>query len=493
VRFTHSGWRLIDGHWVYLHADGAIGADGIVSGVEVKLHDSLEHFRLRLPKSRDELKQAIRKSLRLLDLGPERERITVPLLSAAYRAPLPKLTNFTVWLYGDTGNFKTAIAILAQQHFGTNFTEDNLPTWLSTASYSEVLAHAAAHMLWLVDDWVPSGTHADRERALRDAERLVRAVGNRSGRGRMRADGVTLRTPKPPRALPLSTGEDVLGLQSSRARMVIIAVNKGDIGKRILTQCQRAGRAGWYAMATAGYVRWLAPRHDALLKLIEKLVPELRNYLPAGRTSDNIAELAIGAAAFLSFAVDSKALTMKQADKLWDRMWAGFAESAQAQQKQQREAKPVVRFATLLNSAIGSGRAYIEPPDRSKAQPTFATETLHTGSECIGWSDRHGIYLDPDASLRAARAMANDLNTSVTMLAKQLHEQSMFVRTSLDNPKRPTYTVCKAIGGRVPDLWHVKLELLGVGEEGQQSSISVGAKVKAPAFANMHVQFVKCK
>ena len=42
----------------------------------------------------------------------------------------------------------------------------------------------------------------------READRLVRAQGNRSGRQRMRQDS-TLRPAKPPRGLLLSTGEDV--------------------------------------------------------------------------------------------------------------------------------------------------------------------------------------------------------------------------------------------------------------------------------------------
>src|SRR5205085_10830230 len=57
---------------------------------------------------------------------------------------------------------------------------------------------------------------------------LFRSVGNRSGRGRCRPDG-TPRAGHPPRAVPLSTGEDIPAGQSLRARMIALEVERGDI------------------------------------------------------------------------------------------------------------------------------------------------------------------------------------------------------------------------------------------------------------------------
>jgi len=41
VVFTHTGWRKIDGVWVYLHGAGGIGADGEVKNVNVSLQEKL--------------------------------------------------------------------------------------------------------------------------------------------------------------------------------------------------------------------------------------------------------------------------------------------------------------------------------------------------------------------------------------------------------------------------------------------------------------------
>jgi len=45
--FSHLGWREFGNQWVYLHAGGAIGAAGGVSGVEVRLPAALRSFQLQ--------------------------------------------------------------------------------------------------------------------------------------------------------------------------------------------------------------------------------------------------------------------------------------------------------------------------------------------------------------------------------------------------------------------------------------------------------------
>jgi hypothetical protein len=44
--FTHLGWRKIGGEWVYLHAGGALGVDGNVSGVQVQLSAVLQAYHV---------------------------------------------------------------------------------------------------------------------------------------------------------------------------------------------------------------------------------------------------------------------------------------------------------------------------------------------------------------------------------------------------------------------------------------------------------------
>ena len=140
--YGQTGWRQIGGHWVYLHASGAIGADGPAAGIEVRLPDALAGYRLPAPPDGGDLAAAVRASLDVLHAAPD--RVTVPLLGAVYRAVLGP-ADYTPHLCGPTGNGKTELAALAQQHHGAGLDARNLPgRWASTGNSLEALAFAAA-------------------------------------------------------------------------------------------------------------------------------------------------------------------------------------------------------------------------------------------------------------------------------------------------------------------------------------------------------------
>src|SRR6202030_344197 len=168
--------------------------------------------------------------------------------------------DFSLFVYGATGRFKTALASLLQQHFGPGFAAHRLPgSWTSTANFNERLAFIAKDTLLVIDDFRPCA--AERRRLEGEADRLLRAAANGAGRGRLQSD-TSLRPAHPPRALILSTGEEKPSGESSIARMFLFAVAPGDIDPKRLSACQRDAVAGLYAQATAGYIQWLAPRLD---------------------------------------------------------------------------------------------------------------------------------------------------------------------------------------------------------------------------------------
>ena len=203
--YTHTGLRQVDGRWLYLHGGGAIGPVGVVPDVEVRLPDALERYLLPKPCEGAELVQAIRASLRMLEVAPK--RLTVPLFGATYRAPLG-LADFGLHYTGPTGAGKSELVALAQQHYGTGLDARHLPaSWSSTGNSLEGIAFAAKDAVLVIDDFAPSGSTADVQRYHRDADRVFRAQGNNSGRQRMRADG-SLRAAKAPRGIVVSTGED---------------------------------------------------------------------------------------------------------------------------------------------------------------------------------------------------------------------------------------------------------------------------------------------
>jgi hypothetical protein len=194
--FTHLGWRKPAGQWVYLHAGGALGADGALGGLQVQLPSALQHYRLRPPCNAEELRSAVRTSLQVLSAAPD--RISLPLLAGVYRAALGGVP-FGVFLSGPSGVFKSALAALCQQHFGAAMEASHLPAnFASTANALELLAFTAQDALLVVDDFAPQGGRGDGE-LHSVSERLFRGVGNHQGRSRLGAGG-QLRKVQMPRA-----------------------------------------------------------------------------------------------------------------------------------------------------------------------------------------------------------------------------------------------------------------------------------------------------
>jgi hypothetical protein len=249
--YAHTGWRKIGGEWLYLHAGGTVGgsAGGEGSEAQVELSGTLRERELptAAPEG-EELRGAVRESLGLLEVAPG--GISYPLLAAAYRAPLGE-SDFSIHVSGATGEGKSEFAALFQQHYGAELDARSLLSWESTENAIEGQAFTLKDQLLILDDFAPTGTSYDIQRWHKKADRVLRAKGNRSGRQRMRPD-TTLRPEKPPRALIISTGEDVPRGQSLRARMIVLELSPGDLDWERLTGCQSAAGAGLYALAMSG-------------------------------------------------------------------------------------------------------------------------------------------------------------------------------------------------------------------------------------------------
>jgi hypothetical protein len=464
VVYRQTGWRKIDGEWLFLHAAGAIGTNGTVTAHHIELPGNLALIALPDPPDGDNLRAAVRASLRFLDLA--HERITAPILSAVYRAPLGSV-DFAEHVVGPSGSFKTELAALAEQHYGPGLDSRHLPgSWSSTANALEALAFTAADTLITVDDFAPGGSQADVARFHRDADRLIRAAGNRSARMRLRSDG-ELRPPRPPRCLLLSTGEETPKGHSVRGRLGITEVSQGDIDPVRLTACQADARNGLYAAAMAAYLRWLAARyeelHDGLKDELDRLREEYRSKENHARTGGILADLDYGMKLFLRFAVESDAISESEAREYARRVRAGLEAMGQQQADHQVAAEPAAHFMRLVRAALASGRAHLADLDgnRPKEEPAawgWRHQFLGWSPQgrCIGWLDGDAVYLDPEVAHAEAQKLAADQNDALSVtcqtLGKRLHERNYL--TAIDI-KRKRLAVRKVCQGVRQEVWHL--------------------------------------
>jgi len=462
--FTHTGWRQLDGEWVYLHGGGAIGPDGDLPDLDVELPRGLGGFALPPLPHRLALAEAVRHSLQLLEVAPD--AVSLPLYAAVWRAVLGS-ADFGLHLTGPSGSGKTEVAALAQQHFGAGLDARRLPGgWSSTGNALEVLAFSLKDALCVVDDFAPHGGAADVWRYHREAERLFRAQGNLAGRMRLGRDG-QLQAERPPRGLIVSTGEDVPHGHSIRARLLILELAPDALDWDQLTRCQHLAADGRFAAALAGFVQWLAPRYAATVRQARAETFRYREALSRvtrhRRTPSNLAELLVACRLFLAFGQERQGLTEVEAKALWERMWTALAAVARAQIGQQAAADPVQCFLDLLLAALTSGQAHLAARDGGLPESPaawgwreirYTTESRQTEwsplGRRIGWLDAEGIYLNAEAAYQTAAGMAGAgqeaIHVTPTTLWRRLQERGLLVCSEAE---RRTLKIRRVVEGRV--------------------------------------------
>ena len=480
--FVHCGWREIQDEWFYLHGAGAIGSDGQREDVSVRLNGPLARYLLPDSPEGADLVAAIRASLRMLEVAPD--RVSLPCFAAVWRAPLG-YCDTTLWLAGKTGGGKSAVAALVQQHWGAGMDGRNLPCdWSWTENALEKAAFLAKDAVLTIDEFVPPDRTHDMARIQQKIERVLRAAGNGSGRGRMKAD-TTLRPVTPPRGLIVSTGEDVPQNYSLRARLTVVDVRAGDVDFEKLTTAQADAASGLYAQALAAYLHWLAPKYEEIRKTLADQVAGLRGALTGEhrRTPEALANFLIGIDSFTRFAVDSLAMTEEERQDLLSRCRAALAELGHAQQEHQAHAEPAARFLALLGGAVMAGRAYVSKPSESEGiepdvpyptpgrwgwrQQEVGRETIsvvwRSSGDHVGWIEDDALYLDPEAAYAAAKRFADGGGFGVTLptLTRRLKERGLLLSSDGDRA-----TVKKIFDGQRRRVLHLSIDALWPSDDG---------------------------
>ena len=462
--FAHTGWRRIGGTWFYLVGGGAIGRDGRATDIVIELPEALGLFELPDPPNGELSSRAVRAALRILDMAPD--RVMVPLLGAVCRAVLGD-SDVSLHLSGPTGTGKTAIAAVIQQFFGARMDAKHLPaSWSSTANSLEETAFAAKDALLVVDDFAPTGSLCDVQRLHREADRLLRAVGNRAGRQRMRAD-CSQRPIRPPRGLIVSTGEDVPRGQSLRARLLVLQAAREDLNWSVLTEVQSDTAAGLRATAMSGFVRWVAAHYEELRRFGGDREAALRGAMSRGthrRTPSNLASVALGWEAFLSWTREDGLLGQTEIDTLWRRVLKTLSELAGEQGEQISQGDPARRFVELLGQVLAAGRAHVATTNggRPESAEVWGWRWSPDGDEwralgnLVGWVNGEGVFLLPDAAYAAVQALGREggeqISVTIGTLKRRLREGGFLQAV---DEARETLTVRRTIGGVRRDVLHL--------------------------------------
>ena len=313
----------------------------------------------------------------------------------SYLAPLSSILepDFTLWIHGRTGSLKSEIATLAQRHFG-RFTRKSLPcTWTGTESAIEHRLFSLKDVLVVVDDFAPQADARAAAEQARKAERILRGIGNRSGRSRMRPD-LTGRPDRPPRGLPVSTGELLPTGASLNARTIPVEIDRAALDLGTITALQENGHRLAHAMR--GFIEWLAPRISELQTSLPEARAERRRHfeMEGGhlRQPEALANLYVGLDLFLCFAEEVGAMDGARAGELRDEALSTFGGMAGRLLARHEEVDPAERFVDALGTLLH--QRSVRLLDRASDLP------LADDLQVVGWVNGDRVLLLPGAAYR---------------------------------------------------------------------------------------------
>lgn len=474
--YQHTGWITHEAHGpLYLTAGAVIGEHGAVSGVEVELPGRLAGYALPAPPEGEALRAAVRESLALLELAPD--TVAVPVLGAAYRAPLGR-SDFVLWPFGETGRHKTSYLAFGQAHYGAAWNRRHLPdSWNSSANALERVAYLVKDALLPIDDFKPTGSTVDRQRMHGAAARIITGAADGQGRGTLNFNRQA-RAALYPRGTVMSSAEEIPRQHSTVARLVTVEVAQKLMNtpamKAAYDRAEDLAAEGVYASALAGYLRFLAGRLEDLRADSPAAARTVRAMTPFfagehGRTGPALASLAYGWGAWLAFAVHCGAVDTRQASALWERVCLALSDTAQGQGEHLRGEDPVRRALAVLSGLLAQHRGHLEdlyggaPEDpqavgwelrsfgeEERWQPGKVSDLL--GFAADGWA-----YFLPDATYAALQrvmsaqggAMLPDASTLWRNMRDRLHGRGLMRCTAeKDRAPRPLYKVTGP-GGRM--------------------------------------------
>ncbi len=389
--FAHTGWRQEKGKWVYLHAAGCLGDDTV--SVELP-GDYITQGRYCLPREPQNEAEAIRAALDFLTLSTKPE-IMYPLFGYTFLSVLTSVLSpppaFLVYLYGEKDSFKSTLAALCLAFFGI-YSKAGLANFDSTANALMKRAAILKDTLLVVDDYYPGHRQKDAQARESLAQRIIRDVGNRTGRGRLNSDTTEKPTPYP-RGGVIITGELLPELQSTLSRIVAIELQASDLDLNRLSALQ--DKAPLLPSAMTSFITWLQPRIGDIQAAFPVALADMRRrgaIEGSRKLPEHGAYLQYALELLLQWAVDKKAMT--ESDRKWsiNLAWLAIQRALDVHGKRVEGEDPARFFFEIVGSLLAQGKARMD--HRHSGYDRDATIGGH-GGELIGYYDGEFYYLLP--------------------------------------------------------------------------------------------------
>ena len=398
-----TGWKKIDGVWRYL-----LPGD---EELTVRLPDKLERYE----NAPGLYPEALSVLGCLLEYPPAPREIVWPLLALTFLSPLNHFLHladcepkFLFLLTGRTGTGKSSLAALFLSFFG-RFTASDLPlSFRDTANSIIHNAFALKDVLACIDDFHPCGRQ-EEQKLNATAQSVIRAYGDRVGRGRLRADASAM-SARPPQGNAIVTAEFLPDVgESGIARCFSVELKPGDLKLDELSFFQESASEGSLRSCMRLYTSWLSEKFLASREAEEQFLGMLRSRFDNcrdgfrrrglrchGRLPEIVAWLRIGMLMLVGFLEEQQDLSQDRAEEILDEFSSLLFEIARRQARSIEQDKPALIFVRKLLALIESGQVtLLKKNDESSILP----------KEFIGYEDDSYYYLLNDPAHRAVRSL----------------------------------------------------------------------------------------
>jgi hypothetical protein len=371
----------------------------------------------------------------------------LPLLSFTFLSPLNHFLKeagcepkFVLLLSGKTGSRKSTLAALMLSFFG-KFTASELPlSFRDTANSILLNTFYLKDVLTVIDDLHPS-SRMEEPKMNGTAQAIMRAYGDRTGKGRLRADSTPMES-RPPQGNAIITAEFAPDIgESGTARYFALELKEKDVDLETLTAFQKEVDKGTLQRCMFAYTEWI--RESFLFS--EESVRDFRKYLHArflfyreqfrkdgvqchGRVPETVAQLEIGMEFFLRFLHEQGSFADVWCHGIFERFQTILTRLAKKQSDSIDEDKPTHVFIHKLFSLLESEKVCLL---RKNEIHDFVPQ------HCIGYEDEAWFYLHTDIAHRMVRKLCDEQGECFTIkpkgLLKALAEENLIKTSSGQN------------------------------------------------------------
>ncbi len=438
--YEATGWRQIDGQWHYLMPGD--------SEHTVTLKGRAVSYGFVREGDLSALGFAYELAYRVAP-----KEVMLPLLAFAFLSPLNTFLRqadhepqTVLMLTGKTGSKKSTLAALMLSFFG-RFSTSQLPlSFRDTANSILKQSFLLKDVLTCVDDYHPSGGR-DASDLNDKMQKLLRAYGNRCGRGRMNAHA-ELMPDYYPQGNAILTAEFLPDVgESGTARYLCIDLDPQSVNNEDLSRFQEYAANGALSYAMFRYTEWLKKEFlndeedfkNYLLDMHRKACIQLRALSEEqgvrlrDRLLNDIVSLTIGFEFYTDFLCCEGVVPPDVRIEMQLEFRDVLLEIAAGQQSKTLFDQPTHVFFRKLLSLIDSGRVTVYPKQDATGNVLFE-------KNMIGYEDSEHYYLYSDLAHREVKRLCSEQGESFSIsengLLKALADELLLIKGSDGRAKR---------------------------------------------------------